>query len=352
MQIFCVGGAVRDALLSRPAGDVDFVVLGSSDQEFTLSFPQAQKVGQYHPVFLLKGRQYTVSQAQDIDHDLHDRDLTINALAMDDRGYLYAHPLAVSDLARKILRPVAHQNFFADPLRVIRAARFKAMLPDFRLPVALRNLMTRVARSGSLEQVASERVGREVRLACQSTRPGHFVRVLAAASCLGPWLEELADTRWTQTARFMDRLSGSEQRVWMAMVHTFTVPGNHQDTPGPNTSWATLAANLGKRLHFPKNLIAAGRLAASWQQAAGNYEQLEPSLRIRMLLDLYAHKAMDDFWNLIRVITGKDLAPRAQAELQAILDVRLPEDRRNQGRRSGEYLHFLRCQALEQKVFQ
>jgi tRNA nucleotidyltransferase (CCA-adding enzyme) len=330
---------------------MDFVVLGTTDEDFARSFPLARKVGQSHPVFLFKGRQYTVSQAKDIDHDLQERDLTINALAMDVQGYLYAHPLALCDLARKILRPVATGNFFADPLRVIRAARFKATLADFRLPLELRTLMTSVAQAGSLQYIAAERVGREVRLACQSLKPGHFVRVLAAASCLDPWLAELKGTHWRQTARFMDQLSGSERRVWMAMVHTLTVPGRDEKTMRPDAACGALAADLGKRLGLPKSLIVAGRVAASWQEAAGYYKQLDPSLRIRMLLDLQTNNAMDDFWALIRVIKGQDFASRAHAELRAILEIRLPEAWRNQGRRSGEYLHCLRCQALEQGMF-
>ncbi|MBS3780411.1 MAG: tRNA nucleotidyltransferase [Desulfovermiculus sp.] len=348
MHIFCVGGSVRDFLLGRPGGDMDYTVLGCSEAEFERAFPRAHKVGKTHPVYLLQGRQYTVSSAPSIDRDLQDRDLTINALAMDPKGYLYAHPRAVSDLVGRILRPVAAKNFYADPLRVIRAARFKAGLPGFRLLPGLHHLLGRVASSGLLAQVAAERVGREVRLACQGQMPGHFVRVLATASALHPWLAELEEMDWKTTAKIMDLVAGKEQRTWMALVHAckgLQVEPKHDSEP--DTTAGAAAADIGHRLRLPNDFIAAGRLAATWQQAASHYATLEASLRVRLLLKLDRLAVMDDFWTLIRASTGEDFSARARCELHTVLSVHLPPALQGLGRRSGEHLHWLRCRALE-----
>ncbi|MDZ7760212.1 MAG: tRNA nucleotidyltransferase [Desulfovermiculus sp.] len=350
MDIFCVGGSVRDFLLGRPAGDTDYTVLGCTDTEFQRAFPRARKVGRTHPVYLFKGRQYTVSPALSIDRDLHNRDLTVNALAIDPLGYLYAHPQALSDLVHRILRPVAEQNFFDDPLRVVRAARFKAGLPGFRLLPGLHHLLRRVASSGLLDQVAAERVGREVHLACQSAQPGHFVRVLAASSTLGPWLVELERTDWKATAKIMDRVAGKEQRVWMALVHACTDPGAGCPVVlKPDVAAGSVASEMGRRLCLPKQMIGAGRLAATWQQAASRYPALEASLRVRLLMEVHTHRIMDAFWTLITAITGEDLIDQTHSDLQTILNIHLPPAWQGLGRRSGEYLHYLRCRALEGK---
>ncbi len=327
---------------------MDYTVLGCSETEFEQTFPRARKVGKTHPVYLHKGCQYTVSSASSIDRDLHGRDLTINALAMDSKGYLYAHPRAVSDLVGRILRPVAAQNFFSDPLRVIRTARFKAGLPGFRLLPGLHHLLGRVASSGLLARVAAERVGREARLACQGPMPGHFVRVLATASALHPWLAELEAVDWKTTAKIMDLVAGEEQRVWMALVLSCKgwKAGSRLHSE-PDTDAGAAAAELGHRLCMPKHLIAAGRVAATWGPVASKYTVLEASLRVRLLLDLHLHSIMDPFWALIKALTGKDFSSQAFRELQAVLSVHLPPAWQGRGRRSGEHLHWLRCRALE-----
>ncbi|MFO7875811.1 MAG: tRNA nucleotidyltransferase [Desulfovermiculus sp.] len=348
MHVYCVGGSVRDSLLGKPGTDTDYVVLGCTAHDFLRSFPKARKVGRNHPVFLLKGRQYTLSSAQSIDQDLKSRDLTINALALDQDGYLYAHPLALPDLAHKTLRPIAWTNFFADPLRAFRAARFKACLENFRASSELRNLIRQVSGFGLLNRVAAERVGREVRLACMGNRPGNFLRLLACTRCLQPWLAELANSDFKETARIMDILAGNEKQVWMALVHRMKTGVPDQISgPGPDTASGSLAADIGNRLRLPNQLIAAGRCAATWQQAACNYQSLDVSLRVRLLLDLHEHNALDDLTALAEARTGADLTHRVKADLRTVLEVRLPWSWRNKGRASGEYLHLLRCRALQ-----
>ncbi|WP_034623144.1 hypothetical protein [Desulfovermiculus halophilus] len=347
MHIYCVGGAVRDAFLGRPVLDTDYVVVGCREEEFARTYPRARKVGQSHPVFLLRGRQYTVSAAQNIDQDLLGRDLTVNALALDQSGYLYTHPLAVSDLAHRWLRPVRAENFFADPLRVIRAARFKACLPEFRPAPELLSLMTRVASAGMLDRIAPERVGREVRLACGGSKPGNFLRLLACTTCLHPWLNELLRADRKRSARIMDRLAGRELRVWMALVHSLEDASARTAGCVPDSMSAERAGALGRRLRLPNTMTAAGRLAAAWSQTAAHYDRLAPEHRVALLLDLQAQGLMEDFWSLIRAVHGHDHFSRAQADLRTIRGVRLPPEWRNLGRRSGEYLHYLRCRSLQ-----
>ncbi|NCC23693.1 MAG: tRNA nucleotidyltransferase, partial [Deltaproteobacteria bacterium] len=233
MKCYAVGGSVRDMLLGRPAADRDFVVFGATVEEFLAAHPGTVTVGGKNPVHLFQGDQYTLSLHPDLKSDLASRDLTINALALDEDDRIVAHSLALDDLDKKILRPVSEANFLADPVRAVRAARFSAQFPDFDLHQDTLWAMRSVAGKGLLESIAAERVGQEVLKSLATPEPGRFVRVLEQGNCLEPWLTELDGARsipagprprhdeslLEHTARVMDRLAGDPLSVWMGLCH-------------------------------------------------------------------------------------------------------------------------------------
>ena len=141
MQIYLVGGAVRDTLLGRPILERDWVVVGATaEQMLSLGYTQ---VGKDFPVFLhphsheeyalarterKSGRGYTgfvchASPDVSLEEDLARRDLTINAMAMDDQGHIVDPYGGQSDLQLRQLRHVS-PAFSEDPLRILRVARF------------------------------------------------------------------------------------------------------------------------------------------------------------------------------------------------------------------------------------
>lgn len=229
--------------------------------------------------------------------------------------------LALADLRDKILRPVAPANFLADPLRVIRAARFAAAFPDFTVHEQLLEAMRGVAPD-ALGRVAAERVGQEVLKACAAPAPGNFLRVLQAGDRLAPWLAEFTDAHCIpagppefhdasvleHTARVMDRCAGDALGVWMALCHdlgkTVTpaerLPRHHgHEAVGPD-----MAQSLALRLRLPNRHGAAGRLAARWHMAAGRYADLKPSTRVRLLLELDKAGIMKNFFGWWRRIVA------------------------------------------------
>ena len=125
MKRYLVGGAVRDRLLGRPEGDRDYVVVGATLDAFLAAHPKAKPVGRHGKVaYIVSGCEYVL--AEDLGEDLARRDLTVNALALDEEtGEVVGLPGAREDLANRVLRPVSEANFFDDPLRVYRAARFE-----------------------------------------------------------------------------------------------------------------------------------------------------------------------------------------------------------------------------------
>ncbi|ENM5760767.1 multifunctional CCA addition/repair protein [Vibrio mimicus] len=210
MQIYLVGGAVRDQLLQLPVYDRDWVVVGSSPQAMLAAGFQA--VGKDFPVFLhpktkeehalarterKTGVGYTgfaCHYAPDVtlEEDLLRRDLTINAMAQDESGQLIDPHGGQSDLAAKVIRHVS-PAFVEDPLRVLRVARFAAKLAHLGFTVAeeTMQLMTDIAQSGELGHLTAERVWQEWHKSLSTNHPEVFLQVLRDCGALAVVLPEL-----------------------------------------------------------------------------------------------------------------------------------------------------------------
>ncbi|ENM5788572.1 multifunctional CCA addition/repair protein [Vibrio mimicus] len=210
MQIYLVGGAVRDQLLQLPVYDRDWVVVGSSPQAMLAAGFQA--VGKDFPVFLhpktkeehalarterKTGVGYTgfaCHYAPDVtlEEDLLRRDLTINAMAQDESGQVIDPYGGQSDLAAKVIRHVS-PAFVEDPLRVLRVARFAAKLAHLGFTVAeeTMQLMTDIAQSGELGHLTAERVWQEWHKSLSTNHPEVFLQVLRDCGALAVVLPEL-----------------------------------------------------------------------------------------------------------------------------------------------------------------
>lgn len=210
MQIYLVGGAVRDQLLQLPVYDRDWVVVGSSPQAMLAAGFQA--VGKDFPVFLhpktkeehalarterKTGVGYTgfaCHYAPDVtlEEDLLRRDLTINAMAQDESGQVIDPHGGQRDLAAKVLRHVS-PAFVEDPLRVLRVARFAAKLAHLGFTVAeeTMQLMAGIAQSGELGHLTAERVWQEWHKSLSTNHPEVFLQVLRDCGALAVVLPEL-----------------------------------------------------------------------------------------------------------------------------------------------------------------
>jgi len=210
MQIFLVGGSVRDELLGLPVSDRDWVVIGSTPNEMLrLGFRQ---VGKDFPVFLHPhtNEQYALARIErkigpgyygfecifspdtTLVEDLQRRDLTINALAKAENGEIIDPFDGQLDLKNKILRHVS-PAFVEDPLRVLRVARFLAKFYDlgFRVAPATMDLMHKMVASGDLDSLVKERVWSEMMRACETKSPEQFfllIKTLKAWSIIAPEL--------------------------------------------------------------------------------------------------------------------------------------------------------------------
>ncbi|MBI4695058.1 MAG: multifunctional CCA addition/repair protein [Gammaproteobacteria bacterium] len=207
MEIYEVGGVVRDGLLGRPVQDRDWVVVGATtEQMIALGY---RPVGRDFPVFLhpqtkeeyalarterktapgYRGFAVHADPAVTLEEDLARRDLTINAMARDSSGTLVDPYGGRADLDAGILRHVTGA-FVEDPLRVLRVARFAARF-DFAVAPETLALMREMSASGELDALVAERVWTELERALGEPHPWRFVEVLRGCGALAVLIPEL-----------------------------------------------------------------------------------------------------------------------------------------------------------------
>jgi tRNA nucleotidyltransferase (CCA-adding enzyme) len=210
MQIYKVGGAVRDRLLGRPISEIDWVVVGASaEQMLELGY---RPVGADFPVFLhpKTGEEYALARTErksgrgyggftffaspdvTLEEDLIRRDLTVNAMAEDDHGTLVDPYGGQRDLEARVLRHVS-PAFAEDPLRVLRVARFAARYAPLGFSVAPETLalMHQLSESGELSALTPERSWKEISRALMEPRPDVFIQVLRDCGALHVLLPEV-----------------------------------------------------------------------------------------------------------------------------------------------------------------
>jgi tRNA nucleotidyltransferase (CCA-adding enzyme) len=234
LQIFSVGGALRDALLNQPVKDKDWVVVGATPEQMTqLGY---QTVGKDFPVFLhptsreeyalarterktapgYKGFTVHASPEVTLEEDLARRDLTINALALPEahsswlanahqegnQGLVYdsfgkvfaAHGIdpygGLQDLQTRTLRHVT-PAFREDPVRILRVARFAARFPEFSIAPETLQLMQDMVLAGEVEHLVPERVWQELAKGLMTAKPSRMFEVLKDCGALKVLLPEV-----------------------------------------------------------------------------------------------------------------------------------------------------------------
>jgi tRNA nucleotidyltransferase (CCA-adding enzyme) len=210
MQVYLVGGAVRDQLLGRTVTEHDYVVVGATPQQMLAQ--GYMPVGSDFPVFLhpqtkeeyalarterksgvgYGGFTFYTSPDLSLADDLIRRDLTINAMAQTTDGQIIDPYGGQQDLAQRILRHVS-PAFVEDPLRVLRVARFAARYADLGFQVATETLalMQQLVEQGELAYLSPERIWKETQRALTETRAEVYFEVLRACGALKAIMPEV-----------------------------------------------------------------------------------------------------------------------------------------------------------------
>jgi len=257
VQVFIVGGAVRDELLGRPSDDHDYVVVGTTPEAMLAA--GYRPVGKDFPVFLhpqsheefalarterKSGRGYhgfTFHAAADVtlEQDLARRDLTINAMAKDEQGKVIDPFHGQDDLQAKILRHVG-PAFAEDPVRILRIARFAARFHDFTIAPETLALMSGMVTNGEVDHLVAERVWQELAKGLMEEKPSRMFEVLRDCGALARLLPEV------------DALFGVPQRADYhpeidTGIHTLLVIDQSAHFGYPLTiRYAALCHDLGK----------------------------------------------------------------------------------------------------------
>jgi tRNA nucleotidyltransferase (CCA-adding enzyme) len=211
MQIYLVGGAVRDRLLGLPVRERDWVVVGATPAE--LEAQGYRRVGRSFPVYLHphSHEEYALARTErktgpgyhgfdvcsdpsvTLEEDLWRRDLTINAIAEDDSGALIDPAGGQTHLRERLLHHVS-DAFREDPVRILRVARFAARFHHlgFRVAEATRQLMREMVAAGEVAALVPERVWQETESALGEPRPDIFFEVLQDCGALAVVFPEVA----------------------------------------------------------------------------------------------------------------------------------------------------------------
>ena len=261
MDIYLVGGAVRDRLLGRTPLERDFVVVGATPED--LLAMGYRPVGKDFPVFLHPdtGEQYALARTErktgpgyygfathfapdvTLEQDLARRDLTINAMAQAAAGVLVDPFGGQRDLAARLLRHVS-PAFVEDPLRVLRVARFAARFAPLGFSVAPETLelMRQIVVRGELAALVPERVWVETERALGEDRPTVYFEVLHGCGALAAVFPEVAALDGVpQPARWHPEID--------TFVHTMQVLEVAADlTRDTTVRFAALVHDVGKGL--------------------------------------------------------------------------------------------------------
>ena len=361
MEVYLVGGAVRDELLGRPVRERDWVVVGSTPE--AMLDAGYRQVGRDFPVFLhpetreeyalarterKTGRGYhgfemRFSPDVTLEDDLRRRDLTINAIARAPDGRLIDPCGGQKDLEVRSLRHVS-EAFNEDPVRILRVARFLARFRPLGFSVAAETLvrMRAMVASGEVDALVAERVWQETDRALAEPAPDAWLRLLHDCGALAriyPELDALYGVpqpeKWhpeIDTGLHMELVLqaaadlSTEPRIrFAALMHDLgkgRTPRSQWPTHrGHEERGVVLVHEVAARLRIPGDYCDLAVLAARWHGLANRAMELRP----RTLLELFeacdAMRRPDRFRELLLAFEadyrgrgGWRLRPYPQAE--------------------------------------
>ncbi|XXQ69289.1 multifunctional CCA addition/repair protein [Neisseriaceae bacterium B1] len=371
MQIYLVGGAVRDELLGLPVQDRDWVVVGAQAQDLlNLGY---QAVGKDFPVFLhpetheeyalarterktakgYAGFAFQADKSITLEQDLMRRDLTINAMAKSLSGSLIDPYGGKNDLDNKILRHVS-PAFAEDPVRILRTARFAARY-GFQVAPETMQLMRKMVENGEADALVAERVWQELAKGLMEKQPRVMIEILRECGALHVILPEI------------DALFGVPQRADFhpeidSGVHTLMVLQRAADL---NLSlperYAALLHDLGKALtpvdvlpkHVGHDLAGVEPIRAVNQRlrapkACAELAQLVSRFHIR----LHQVGQMRHANKIVKLLQEMD-ALRRPERFQAVLNVCLADQQGRLGKENTRYPqreHWLNLLVAAQNV--
>jgi tRNA nucleotidyltransferase (CCA-adding enzyme) len=326
MQIYLVGGAVRDELLGLAVKDKDYVVVGSTPEEMATA--GYKPVGKDFPVFLhpLTHDEYALARTErkiakgykgfavhasidvTLEEDLARRDLTINAIAKSDDGQLIDPFHGLADIQSKTLRHVS-AAFAEDPVRILRAARLSARFSDFTVAPETNRMMQEMVTAGEVDALVSERVWQELAKGLMERKPSRMFNVMRECGALKKILPEL-DKLWgvPQPAKHHPEIDTGVHVMlvidyaasqgfnlpvrFAALMHDLGKGATPADVLpqhiGHEERSVRLLKDICKRLRVPNDCKELGQIVAKYHGKLLQAPQMRPSSLLEFLVELDA----------------------------------------------------------------
>lgn len=359
MEIYLVGGAVRDELLGRPVKERDWVVVGATPEE--LIARHFQPVGKDFPVFLhpktheeyalarterktskgYKGFQFYATPDVTLTEDLKRRDLTINAIAKSKDGKLIDPYHGQKDIQSRWLRHVS-PAFAEDPVRILRIARFASSLPEFNVHPDTITLMKNMVNAGEVDALVAERVWKELSRALDTIAPHRFFEVLKNCGAITVLFPELAEySSDMKTLKKAVAINASGPVRFASTVHCLDIKATQQ---------------LCKRYRVPKEYSELALLTA---KNLPRYKQLDLKKADNLLDLLRATDAFRrpnrflDFLTLSEIICDQQEKSQPLKDALAAankIDIKSLQAQNLKGADFGDAVYKLQCNAIEQLI--
>ena len=323
MEVYLVGGAVRDELLGLPVTERDWVVIGASPEQMKSQGYKA--VGKDFPVFIhphskeeyalarterKKGRGYhgfEVHASPDVslEEDLHRRDLTINAIAKSEANELIDPYGGQQDLKDKVLRHVS-DAFTEDPLRVLRVARFAAKFHNLGFSVAkeTQQLMRYIVSTREIHDLSSERIWQETYKALSMPSPEQFFLVLHSVNALSqthPSINDEFSNPQSQGLALaaLNKLAKEEIDACMRLA-SMLIGGLYYQQPD---SGHQAVKTLCEKLILPKTCKELLLLTVSYQHSCHNVFELNKNQLLELLHSLDVKRKPERFIKLLKIFS-------------------------------------------------
>ncbi len=368
MQVYLVGGAVRDALLGLAVKERDWVVVGGTREE--LLRLKYREVGRDFPVFLHPDthEEYALARLErkvapgyrgfavefgpevTLEEDLARRDLTINAMAQSADGVVVDPHGGKRDLDARLLRHVS-PAFVEDPVRVLRVARFAARFAPlgFRVAPETQGLMRAMVQRREVDALVPERVWQETEKALREPKASEFFRVLRECGALQPIYPEIdalfgvpQPAQWhpeidtgLHTLMVLDQaalLSPLSQIRFAALVHDLgkatTPPEEWPSHRGHEERSVSLIEALAERLRLPSDFRDLSIIVARYHGIVHRAFDLRPKTILEFMERADAFRRPERFAQALlaceadsRGRTGLEAIPYPQRQyLQAARD--------------------------------
>jgi tRNA nucleotidyltransferase (CCA-adding enzyme) len=335
MEVYLVGGAVRDEQLGLPVKERDWCVVGATPDE--LLAKGYRQVGKGFPVFLhpetneeyalarterktsagYHGFEFQTSPDVTLEADLSRRDLTINAMARDADGNLIDPFDGMADLEHRVLRHIS-DAYSEDPVRILRTAKFKARFAElgFELAGETLELMAQMVSDGEADALQADRVWQETEAALAGPNPHLYFQVLRDCGALAVVFPELdalfgvpQPPQWhpeidcglhalmvlEQSAKLSDDVAVR----FAALVHDLgkatTAKEKLPSHPGHERRSVKLVNKMSKRLPVPRACRELGVLVAEYHAHCHRAFELRPQTILKLLKEIDAFRRPERF---------------------------------------------------------